>query len=170
MHRNAPLSPMKRVPGCTIPMVPMRLPPMAPVNLVEQIRALATGLLTRGVLTFSATIQPPHMYYSLLKMGHPLQAQGCELKGIRGSHGTPSHLLVHPLGPSPDRERAAASATGLFYAPALAPAGPSARTARPAAAHWVVTAAHILIIIGGLLCSPSPPRCSLRDHPPGARG
>jgi hypothetical protein len=40
MHRNAPLSPMKRVPGCTIPMVPMHLPPVAPMNLVEQIRAL----------------------------------------------------------------------------------------------------------------------------------
>jgi hypothetical protein len=31
----------KRVPGCTIPMVPMHLPPMAPMNRVEQIRALA---------------------------------------------------------------------------------------------------------------------------------
>ena len=30
----------KRVPGYTIPMVPMHLPPMAPRNLVEQIRAL----------------------------------------------------------------------------------------------------------------------------------
>jgi hypothetical protein len=39
MHRNAPLSPMKRVPGYTVPMVPMHLPPMASMNLVEQIRA-----------------------------------------------------------------------------------------------------------------------------------
>jgi hypothetical protein len=39
MHRNTPLSPMKRVPGCTIPMVPMHFPPMAPRNLVEQNRA-----------------------------------------------------------------------------------------------------------------------------------
>jgi hypothetical protein len=30
----------KRVPGYTIPMVPMHLPPMAPMNLVKQIRAL----------------------------------------------------------------------------------------------------------------------------------
>ena len=34
------MSPMKRVSGYTIPMVPMHLAPMAPVNLVEQIRAL----------------------------------------------------------------------------------------------------------------------------------
>jgi hypothetical protein len=40
LHRNAPLSHMKRVPGYTIPMVPMHLAPMAPMNLVEQIRAL----------------------------------------------------------------------------------------------------------------------------------
>ena len=41
MHRNAPLSPIKRVPGYTVPMVPpMHLAPMAPMNLVEQIRAL----------------------------------------------------------------------------------------------------------------------------------
>ena len=45
MHRNAPLTGgrclhRKRVPGCTIPMVPMQLPPMAPMNPVEQIRAL----------------------------------------------------------------------------------------------------------------------------------
>jgi hypothetical protein len=33
----------KRVPGCTIPMVPMHLPPMAPMNLVEQIRAHPAG-------------------------------------------------------------------------------------------------------------------------------
>ena len=33
----------KRVPGYTIPMVPMHLPPMAPMNLVEQIRALRVG-------------------------------------------------------------------------------------------------------------------------------
>ena len=32
------------------------------------------GLLTQGVLTFSSTILPP---YSILKMSHPLQAQGC---------------------------------------------------------------------------------------------
>ena len=31
------------------------------------------GLLTQGVLTFSTTIQSP---YRLLKMSHPLQAQG----------------------------------------------------------------------------------------------
>jgi hypothetical protein len=30
----------KRLPGCTIPMVPMQLLPMAPMNRVEQIRAL----------------------------------------------------------------------------------------------------------------------------------
>jgi hypothetical protein len=30
----------KRVPGYTIPMVPMHLPPMAPMNRVEQIQAL----------------------------------------------------------------------------------------------------------------------------------
>jgi hypothetical protein len=30
----------KRVPGYTIPMVPMHLAPMAPMNLVEQTRAL----------------------------------------------------------------------------------------------------------------------------------
>ena len=40
MYRNAPLSLMKRVPGCTIPMVPMHLAPMAPMDLVKQIRAL----------------------------------------------------------------------------------------------------------------------------------
>jgi hypothetical protein len=34
----------KRVPGYTIPMVPMHLPPMAPLNLVEQIRALRGAL------------------------------------------------------------------------------------------------------------------------------
>jgi hypothetical protein len=35
----------KRVPGYTIPMVPMHLPPMAPMNRVEQIRALVpTGM------------------------------------------------------------------------------------------------------------------------------
>jgi hypothetical protein len=39
---NTPLPPMKRVPGYTIPMVPMHLVPMtlSPMNLVEQIRAL----------------------------------------------------------------------------------------------------------------------------------
>ena len=37
MHRNAPLSPMKRVPGCTTPMKNMA--PMAPMHLVEKIRA-----------------------------------------------------------------------------------------------------------------------------------
>ena len=40
MYRNAPLSPLKRVPGYTIPMVPLHVAPMAPMNLVEQIRAL----------------------------------------------------------------------------------------------------------------------------------
>jgi hypothetical protein len=43
MHRNAPLFPMKegaRPAGYAIPMVPMHLPPMAPRNLVEKIRAL----------------------------------------------------------------------------------------------------------------------------------
>jgi hypothetical protein len=40
LHRNAPLSPMERVPGYTIPMVPTHLAPMAPMNLVEQSRAL----------------------------------------------------------------------------------------------------------------------------------
>jgi hypothetical protein len=35
MHRNAPLSPMKRVPGYTMPLVPVHLPPMAPMHLVE---------------------------------------------------------------------------------------------------------------------------------------
>ena len=43
MHRDAPLSPMKRVPVYTIPMFPTHLAPTAGVNLVEQIRALAAG-------------------------------------------------------------------------------------------------------------------------------
>jgi hypothetical protein len=38
---------MKRVPGYTIPMVPMHLPPMAPMNLVEQIRALHKNAIER---------------------------------------------------------------------------------------------------------------------------
>jgi hypothetical protein len=41
-HRHAPLSPMKegaRVRPYTVPMVPMHLPSMVPMNLVEQIRA-----------------------------------------------------------------------------------------------------------------------------------
>jgi hypothetical protein len=41
MHRNAPLSPMKRVLGYTIPMVPMHLAPRAHMNLADQIRALS---------------------------------------------------------------------------------------------------------------------------------
>ena len=41
VHRNAPLSHMKRVPGHTTPMVPMHLAPMAPMHFIEQIRALA---------------------------------------------------------------------------------------------------------------------------------
>jgi hypothetical protein len=40
MHGNASLSPMKRVSGYTIPMVPMHLASMAPMNLVEKLRAL----------------------------------------------------------------------------------------------------------------------------------
>ena len=40
MHTNAPLSPMKRVPGYTIPMHLGSYAPMAPMHLVEQIRAL----------------------------------------------------------------------------------------------------------------------------------
>jgi hypothetical protein len=53
-HRNAPLSPMKRVPGCTIPMQLWLLctygsyAPMAPMHLVEQIRAPARGAHLRG--------------------------------------------------------------------------------------------------------------------------
>jgi hypothetical protein len=35
VHRSAPLSPMERVPGRTVPMVSMHLAPMAPMNLVE---------------------------------------------------------------------------------------------------------------------------------------
>jgi hypothetical protein len=35
----------KRVPGYTIPMVPMHLPPMAPMNLVEQIRTANKAVL-----------------------------------------------------------------------------------------------------------------------------
>ena len=42
---------MKRVPGYTIPMVPMHLPPMAPMNLVEQIRALAASARLRRART-----------------------------------------------------------------------------------------------------------------------
>ena len=71
MHRNTPLSPMKRVPGYTIPMVPMHLPPMAPMNLVEQIRALrlpvrpapAHCVITPGETDddiFGTTTQPPY--------------------------------------------------------------------------------------------------------------
>jgi hypothetical protein len=59
------------------------------------------GLLTQGVpaLTFSTTIHPPYIYYSLLKMGHPLQAQGCQLRGSWGSHRTPWHPVEDPLDP-----------------------------------------------------------------------
>ena len=46
-------------------------------KLAESVATFTAGLLTQGVLTFSTTIQPPYRYYSLLKMGHPLQAQGC---------------------------------------------------------------------------------------------
>ena len=68
MHRNASLSPMKRVPWYTIPMVPMHLAPMAPMHLVKQIRALVgpTAAFYRGVPTgmhgptciFWATLTP----------------------------------------------------------------------------------------------------------------
>jgi hypothetical protein len=40
LHRNATLSPMKRVPGYTTPMKNMAMPPMDPMHLLERIRAL----------------------------------------------------------------------------------------------------------------------------------
>jgi hypothetical protein len=47
----------KRVPGCTIPMAPMHLPPMAPMNRVEQIRALAcVGAVARTARCGSLTV------------------------------------------------------------------------------------------------------------------
>ena len=49
MHRNAPLSPMNRVPGYTIPMVPTQLPPMAPMNLVIDAFARIRSHLHRSI-------------------------------------------------------------------------------------------------------------------------
>jgi hypothetical protein len=46
MHRNAPLSPMKRVPGHTIPIFPMHLAPMAPMH--NYYRANSSTAFTRG--------------------------------------------------------------------------------------------------------------------------
>jgi hypothetical protein len=64
MHRNAPLSPMKRLPGCTIPVVPMHLPPMAPMNVVEQIRALVVpqpALFVTKIYMYCISFSKLHM-------------------------------------------------------------------------------------------------------------
>jgi hypothetical protein len=55
----------KRVPGCTIPMVPMHLPPMAPMNLVTQIRALRA---TAGQEAQEAAPQCHYMMQPLVEL------------------------------------------------------------------------------------------------------
>jgi hypothetical protein len=57
----------KRVPGYTVPMVPMHLPPMAPMNLVEQIRALLeTHTPLRGALADRFSEDPSEVEPSLV--------------------------------------------------------------------------------------------------------
>jgi hypothetical protein len=87
MHRDAPLSPMKRVLGCTTPMKNVAMAPMAPMHLVEQIRAMQAGG-PRGSLTPLAASPDP--------LGESL----CKLSAgnrIINSVGTP--LTLDPCGP-----------------------------------------------------------------------
>jgi hypothetical protein len=74
--------------------------------------AFPPGLLTQR-LTFSTTIQPPYKYYSLLKMGHPLQATGLLTQGVPGVPQDPLAPRRGTLGPSLDRERAIRNAPAL---------------------------------------------------------
>jgi hypothetical protein len=69
MHRNAPLSPMKRVPEHTTPMENTAMAPMTPMHLVEKIRALfaVAGPSSRRLFGPLFTITkgyPPPFYHT----------------------------------------------------------------------------------------------------------